>query len=270
MKKIFVPLVFLILFAGLSACGPADDEILYKFGDLVWNDLNANGIRDTDEPGIAGVRVLLLQPGVGFLTNDITDTNGKYQLSHTASTENVPSRSVLKIQFELPPGFFFTQKDVGTDDGKDSDADPDTGLTDFLNTDQTDSFDAGMIESFPPVSVPSPTVEEEGGGGEAISIITKDGRCTITFFGPFEARQGEEFKVKYLVVCGDEPGQGILFTSLFPLAEGKASHANGELDANGEITLILEVDMEAGTAELLISYEGETYHVADITIQKPG
>jgi hypothetical protein len=71
------------------------------------------------------------------------------------------------------------------------------------------------------------------------------------------------------VVCGDEPGQGILKTSIFPLAEGKPSHANGELEANGEITLILEVDMEAGTAELLVSYENETYHVADITIQKP-
>lgn len=58
-----------------------------KLGDLVWNDLNANGVQDTGEPGIAGATVQLVRDmnGDGLFTgpNEViasgtTDANGSY------------------------------------------------------------------------------------------------------------------------------------------------------------------------------------------------
>ena len=45
---------------------PTVDAGLYQpasIGDFVWNDLNANGVQDSGEPGIANVPVQLWQPG---------------------------------------------------------------------------------------------------------------------------------------------------------------------------------------------------------------
>jgi hypothetical protein len=48
-----------------------------SIGDYVWNDLNANGIQDDGEPGIAGVTIELYDDQ-GTLLNTTTDTNGYY------------------------------------------------------------------------------------------------------------------------------------------------------------------------------------------------
>jgi len=51
-----------------------------QIGNRVWEDLNANGIQDPGEPGIAGVRVVLEYPGVNgwYYGTAITDSDGRY------------------------------------------------------------------------------------------------------------------------------------------------------------------------------------------------
>ena len=50
-------------------------------GDRIWQDLNANGIQDSGEPGLAGVPVILSQLGV-ILTNEISGADGYYVFSN--------------------------------------------------------------------------------------------------------------------------------------------------------------------------------------------
>jgi protocatechuate 3,4-dioxygenase beta subunit len=49
-----------------------------SLGDLVWNDVNNNGVRDAGEPGLAGVTVRLLGPGGAVVATTTTDAAGNY------------------------------------------------------------------------------------------------------------------------------------------------------------------------------------------------
>jgi uncharacterized repeat protein (TIGR01451 family)/LPXTG-motif cell wall-anchored protein len=55
-------------------------------GDLVWNDLNENGIKDGDEKGIAGVTVRLTKPD-GTTMDLTTDSNGFYTFADLPAGE---------------------------------------------------------------------------------------------------------------------------------------------------------------------------------------
>src|SRR5207249_3954319 len=60
-----------------------NDDIPGAIGDFVWSDLNANGIQDAGEPGIAGVTVTLNGPGGTRTTT--TDANGLYQFTNLSA-----------------------------------------------------------------------------------------------------------------------------------------------------------------------------------------
>jgi trimeric autotransporter adhesin len=67
------------------------DAQAVEIGNRVWNDVNANGIQDADEPGIANVTVVLRSPGAdGFYnTGDdqvwsvVTDADGNYYFDNS-------------------------------------------------------------------------------------------------------------------------------------------------------------------------------------------
>lgn len=86
------------------------------FGDFVWSDLNANGIQDVGEPGIAGVTVNLYRDNVLFGT-DITDALGLYLISIGSGALS----SNWFLEFLLPGGFQFSPADQGGNDALDSD-----------------------------------------------------------------------------------------------------------------------------------------------------
>ena len=74
-------------------------------GDLVWNDLNRNGIQDTGELGVEGVKVELYNCGGSLAATLFTDVNGIYLF-----TVLVPGSYSLK--FYPPAGWKITIQDV--------------------------------------------------------------------------------------------------------------------------------------------------------------
>jgi hypothetical protein len=124
-------------------------------GDLVWEDLNADGDQDAGEPGIGGVTVTLLFDSNGNgsidgaeltvpISSTLTDGSGNYQFTNLIS-------GTYAIQFTDPTAIGYdevTGQDRGGDDATDSDADPGTFRTvDItLNAGETqDTWDAGYF-----------------------------------------------------------------------------------------------------------------------------
>ena len=88
---------------------------------FVWNDLDADGIQDSGEPGIAGVVVALRSGSTGLgvmLQSATTNANG------IATFSNVPTATNLRLSYTRPTGHSVTLANQGTDDNLDSDADP--------------------------------------------------------------------------------------------------------------------------------------------------
>jgi hypothetical protein len=111
-------------------------------GDLVWNDYNADGIQDAGEPGIPGVSVQLLSGINEVVSTTTTDIHGYYSFSDFTIGN-------YSLQFVLPQGYRFSPANQGTDDTRDSDADPVTGRTAVTLFDPSMidmSWDAGMYE----------------------------------------------------------------------------------------------------------------------------
>jgi len=136
-----------------------DDELVVvgapaSLGNFVWHDLNANGIQDLGEPGVAGARVTLIGGGadgvIGTGGDDthlttVTDERGGYAF------QNLISNVEYQVAFSLPSGYVsFTIPDAGGDDTVDSDADPLTGATPIVVLapgEYLDSIDAGLLQA---------------------------------------------------------------------------------------------------------------------------
>lgn len=108
-------------------CGLA---VLSGIGDFVFFDANGNGIQDGGETGVANALIFLYQPGPNGVAGDADD-----DLYGTAQTDAagwyrfnvVPGNYFL--EFHPPNGYSLTLADQGSDDAKDSDAEPVTRLT---------------------------------------------------------------------------------------------------------------------------------------------
>ena len=114
-------------------------------GDTVWYDKNANGLQEVAEPGIEGIVVYLYAGSNTSVPISSTTTNSAgYYLFN-----NLP-QGYYSVGFVLPNGGVFTTKDAGsnTNDTKDSDADPVTGLAPQVfisNGVKYPDYDAGIV-----------------------------------------------------------------------------------------------------------------------------
>lgn len=114
-------------------------------GDLVWEDVNGNGVQD-GEPGVAGVAVDISgTTGSGAPYNDNVNTNG----AGNYLFQDVPPGNYT-ITFSLPNAmWFFTTIDAGADN-IDSDADRTngevTGIMVMSSDPDIEDIDAGMFE----------------------------------------------------------------------------------------------------------------------------
>lgn len=95
-------------------------------GDLVWNDVNQNGVQDPGESGISGVVVALY--------NSVTNS-----LVATTTTDNTGTfifdglwPGSYDLQFTVLPGYGFTIPGSALESDVDSNADPNTGQTPII------------------------------------------------------------------------------------------------------------------------------------------
>ena len=127
------------------------DAGIYKpvvIGDKVWEDMNANGIQDSDEPGLGGVVVTLVIDNV--VQNDINVTSeddGSYIFDESFDLKPNHKYSVV---FEKPDDSYeFTKTNIG-DDTKDSDANSDGSVSSstpvMYSGDINITFDAGLYQ----------------------------------------------------------------------------------------------------------------------------
>lgn len=95
-------------------------------GNLVWRDLNLNGLQDAGEPGVAGVRVELWDNARAVLWDTaVSDVNGNYTVSTSGP-------GTYRLYVTPQSGYVLVAKDAG-DNLRDSDAypsGPDVGWTD--------------------------------------------------------------------------------------------------------------------------------------------
>ncbi|PID79286.1 MAG: hypothetical protein CSB19_02570, partial [Clostridiales bacterium] len=109
----------------------------YSLGDYVWQDLNENGVQDTAEPGIAGVKVKLTQPDKTIALAE-TDLTGHYLF------KNLDSGQYTVEFYDLPQKYQVTRSNVGGDDALDSDGL--VAVVEIVNQDDL-SVDLGLVYS---------------------------------------------------------------------------------------------------------------------------
>jgi len=66
-----------------ASCTPP--ATTYSVGDLVWKDLDRDGVYDSGEPGISDATLQLLNSGGTVIATDVTDSNGIYGFSNLAA-----------------------------------------------------------------------------------------------------------------------------------------------------------------------------------------
>ncbi|MBK1986128.1 carboxypeptidase regulatory-like domain-containing protein [Sphaerospermopsis aphanizomenoides BCCUSP55] len=110
---------------------------LASLGDFVWHDIDADGIQDANESGIANATVKLLKDGIE-IASTTTDADGKYSF-----TNLIPGTG-YQVQFVTPAGYTQTSPvDAGGNDAIDSDGTL-TGVVTLAPGENNPTLDAGF------------------------------------------------------------------------------------------------------------------------------
>ncbi|MCX6218566.1 SdrD B-like domain-containing protein [Spirosoma sp.] len=123
---------------------------LGSIGDYVWKDANDNGIQDAGEAGVKDVQVELYkavngQPQGAALKIVSTDINGKYLFDLLPKGDYL----VKFVSSSFPTACAIsTRPNTGTDDTKDSDANPITGLSPVITLDPEQG---GLLQNNPTI-----------------------------------------------------------------------------------------------------------------------
>ncbi len=122
-----------------------------QIGDKVWADLNSDGLQTLGEPGLKDVVVNLLDASGNPIldaTNNprttTTDVLGVYNFDRLTIGDYI-------VEFELPTGTSFTNRDVGGDEALDSDANTSTGRSAIISLNNSSinnlDIDAGLLNT---------------------------------------------------------------------------------------------------------------------------
>ena len=114
-----------------------------SLGNRVWEDRDADGLQDPDEPGRDGVSVKLLDDKGRVAATAVTANGGLYRFDGV-----VPGS--YRLQVAAPSGMVFTLANQSADDSMDSDIDPATGQTALLTLAEGEvnfTLDAGLVVS---------------------------------------------------------------------------------------------------------------------------
>ncbi len=112
-----------------------------EMGDLVWNDINGDGIRDSNEAGLANVNIDLLSCAGLIVDSTTTATDGSFHFTLVAVGD-------YQMRYHLPANYRFSPTNKGGNYRNDSNANALTGLTPCLplaDGQQRLAVDAGMV-----------------------------------------------------------------------------------------------------------------------------
>lgn len=94
---------------------------LTPISGMVWDDINQNGIRESDELPVEGVRIDIDEASTNINTQTFTNENGMYTLYGTHLNVNL-------LTITLPDDYFLTDQSVGANNAIDSDYDQNSGI----------------------------------------------------------------------------------------------------------------------------------------------
>ncbi len=150
------PRPIISLIAAIST--PTRTPTPINLGNFVWNDLDADGVQDAGEPGLAGITVQLWNSlKTQLIASTTTNANGNYTLV-------APTPGDYRIRVILAQVLDqFSPLDIGADTA-DSDINPSGasfGFTNIItiasNVISISSIDAGIIVFRPPTATRTPT-----------------------------------------------------------------------------------------------------------------
>jgi len=123
---------------------PTNDDWYATVGDLVWNDLNADGQQNPGEPGMAGVAVDLISESGDTVGTTTTDASGHYQFTGVIPWDG------YQVHVQIPIGYRATMPHQGTAEA-DSTFGYD-GTSDWFwpeESSQELTIDAGLVQNGP-------------------------------------------------------------------------------------------------------------------------
>ena len=126
-----------------------EDENAATLGNLVWEDMNGDGIQNLGEPGLAKVIVKLFDETHTLLDIKMTNQKGFFQFKNLEEGD-------YQVEFERPDGFNFTFCSLSTTGNSDSDVaysrSEDITSTELIHLSKGEknlSIDAGLFRCVP-------------------------------------------------------------------------------------------------------------------------
>src|SRR3972149_6270862 len=100
----------------VAVIGKTDPTWVPAIGDLVWEDVDADGVQDPGEEGMGGVTVRLFDDAGTEVASTVTDDDGAYSFLNLRYGE-------YHVEVDLPAGLVVSPRNRGSDDAVDSDID---------------------------------------------------------------------------------------------------------------------------------------------------
>jgi choice-of-anchor A domain-containing protein/uncharacterized repeat protein (TIGR01451 family) len=197
-----------------------------SIGDFVWHDNNVNGIQDTNEVGIEGVLVQLLDNQNNVIKTTITSNTGFYQFAELPNDTYIVK--VADINFQNGGVFYNTAykkwyaspANLGNDDFKDSDGDENLhSISVSLDCNNNPTIDFGFFVTCVSLEKTGPTSANKG---QEIKYHFKLENCGdlvlhggAQIYDPLINPEGEHLIWDDIV----EPGQVIEFDTTYTIKE---------------------------------------------------
>ncbi|MBS3954428.1 MAG: carboxypeptidase regulatory-like domain-containing protein, partial [Methylomicrobium sp.] len=220
------------------------DAGLYRkasIGDRVWEDSDHDGIQDTGEIGIGGIRVSLLNSNGSVIANTTTNSTGNYLFSNL-------DPGVYSLRFDKADVWHYSYwnawynmndwkwgaKDVGSNDLIDSDVNNSFSTTRYAFTAQT-FLESGENDRSWDAAITPIVIDLNGDGIKTISRADSQG--TFDLFGNGQGIHSGWISGDDGFLAIDRNGNGVIedITELFGgLSQGEGFAKLAEFDSNGD------------------------------------